>query len=50
MNFSVLIPIYTKESPEFFNQALESIVQQTLLPSEIVIVEDGPISNELRMV
>jgi glycosyltransferase involved in cell wall biosynthesis len=47
MNFSVLIPVYAKESPENFFQALNSIIKQTLKPSEIVIVKDGPITSEL---
>lgn len=48
--FSVLLSVYYKDNPIFLQQALESIVRQTLLPSEIVIVEDGPISIELKKV
>jgi glycosyltransferase involved in cell wall biosynthesis len=47
MNFSVLIPVYAKENPENFTQALNSIIKQTLIPSEIVIVKDGPLTSEL---
>jgi glycosyltransferase involved in cell wall biosynthesis len=48
MKFSVLIPIYNMESPLFFREALHSIWQdQTLKPDEIVIVKDGPLTNEL---
>lgn len=50
MKFSVLIPVYHKEKPEFFQEALSSIVNQTLKPSEIVIVKDGPLSHELENV
>ena len=45
--FSVLIPVYVKETPSYFNKALESITLQSLLPDEIVIVADGPLSKEL---
>lgn len=50
MKFSVLIPVYIKEKPIHFLEALESIVQQTLMPDEIVIVEDGPITPELHKI
>jgi glycosyltransferase involved in cell wall biosynthesis len=42
IKFSVLMPVYCKENPIFFKQALNSIMQQTLMPNEIVIVKDGP--------
>ncbi|MRG46914.1 glycosyltransferase [Chitinophaga sp. SYP-B3965] len=45
--FSVLIPVYIKEDIVFFKEAIESILHQTLLPDEIVIVEDGPLSDEM---
>jgi len=50
MKFSVLISVYFKENPVFFRAALESIVTQDLLPDEIVLVEDGPISEALAHV
>lgn len=47
-NFSVLMSVYIKEKAEYFNECIESVFKQTILPSEIVIVEDGPINSELR--
>lgn len=44
MNFSVLLSVYEKENPLFFEEALNSIINQTLQPTEIVVVKDGPIS------
>ena len=47
-NFSVLIPLYFKEKPEYFDRALKSIYfDQILKPTEIVIVEDGPLTEQL---
>lgn len=50
IKFSVLMPVYYKEKAEYFNTALESIVNQTLMPNEIVIVKDGPLTEELNSV
>jgi glycosyltransferase involved in cell wall biosynthesis len=51
INFSVLISVYTKDRPEDFRTALESITsQQTLKPSEVVLVVDGPVSDDTNSV
>jgi glycosyltransferase involved in cell wall biosynthesis len=46
--FSVAISVYRSDNPVFFDRALESItVKQTIMPSEIVLVVDGPVPNEI---
>ena len=45
--FSVLISVYKKEKAEYLKQALQSVINQTLKPAEIVIVKDGPLTKEL---
>lgn len=50
VEFSVLMSIYTKESPEFLRQALNSLKAQTLSADEIVIVKDGSITSELEAI
>ena len=48
MNFSVLISIYFKEKPDFFNRAMLSIYdEQNVKPNEIVLIEDGKLTDEL---
>ena len=47
MKFSVLLSVYCKESPIYFRESLNSILSQTLRPSEIILVEDGPLTEEL---
>ena len=49
-DFSVLMSVYYKERPDFFDLALNSINNQTLFPTEIVLVEDGPLTSELEQV
>lgn len=45
---SVLMSVYFKESPVFFEQALYSICdQQSFKPSQIVLVKDGRLTPEL---
>jgi len=48
MKFSVLMSIYYKEKAEYFNRAMESIWnEQTVKPNEIVLVQDGSLTDEL---
>lgn len=48
--FSVLMSVYSKENPYFLKQSIDSILNQTLIPSEIVIVKDGPLTSQLEEV
>ena len=48
--YSVLMSLYAKERPEYLVPAIESIVNQTVAPDEIVIVKDGPLTDELDSV
>lgn len=46
--FSVLMSIYYKESPVHFDECMKSIWDDQLLrPSEIILVEDGPLTPSL---
>lgn len=46
--FSVLLSVYYKENPEFLEKSIESIYfGQTLKPDEIILVEDGSLTEEL---
>ena len=46
--FSVLMTVYGKEKAKNLDSALESIENQSVIPNEIVLVEDGPLGNELE--
>ena len=50
MEFSVLMSLYFKEKPENLRECLESMLSQTVFPNEIVIVKDGPLTDELEAV
>lgn len=45
--YSVLMSLYIKEKPEYLRLAIDSMLNQTVKPDEIVIVEDGPLTDSL---
>ena len=49
-NYSVLISVYYKERPIYLKSALDSVLNQTLPPSEIILIKDGPLTVELEKV
>lgn len=50
MKFSVLMSVYIKEKPVYLDECLASLGGQSLLPSEIIIVQDGEITDALQSV
>ena len=46
--FSVSINVYNGDNPIFFKEAVKSLLHQTLIPDEIVLVVDGPINKTLN--
>ncbi|AEA00895.1 MULTISPECIES: glycosyltransferase [Aerococcus] len=47
MNFTVLMSLYHKENPTYLRQCLDSLVKQSLPAEEILIIKDGPLTEEL---
>jgi len=50
MKFSVCICVYDRDNIIYFKEALESVVNQSLLPDQIVLVVDGTINKNLENV
>lgn len=48
--YSVLMSVYRKDSPAYFRQSVESMLNQTVPPDEIVIVRNGSLTEELENV
>lgn len=44
------MPIYHADVPDHLDEAVDSIINQTLPPDEIILVKDGPIGEELDVV
>lgn len=50
LRFSVLCSLYYKESPLALRESFDSIFAQTLMPNEVVVVKDGPLTEALEEV
>lgn len=46
-NVSILMSVYYKEDARYFKESLESVIQQTMIPRQIVIVRDGNLTKSL---
>jgi len=46
--FSLLMSLYEKENPKWFKECMDSILNSTVLPNQIVLVKDGLLSPELN--
>ena len=47
---SVLMAVYRNEVPAYFRKAIQSMLDQTVPPQEMVIVADGPLTPALEVV
>ncbi|MDA8905261.1 glycosyltransferase [Candidatus Thioglobus sp.] len=47
-NFSVVMSVYNGDIPQFLKEAYISVIEQSLVPSEIVIIVDGPVGASLK--
>lgn len=50
IQFAVLMSVYAKENSDFFKESLLSLSEQTLPPSQVVVVKDGPLTLDLEKV
>ena len=48
--FTVAICVYIKDNPDWLESSLKSIFEQTVLPNEVILVTDGPVTDELNKV
>lgn len=48
--YSFLMSVYSKEQPNYLEESLDCIFSQTVLPNEVVLLEDGPLSKDLYSV
>lgn len=48
--YSITMSVYKNDNPDYFRLALESILNQTVAPNEIVLTIDGPIPDAIESV
>lgn len=49
-DFSVLMSVYRNDNADHFRKAVNSIINQTVSPTEIVLVVDGPVPSEIESI
>ena len=50
LKFSVSMNVYHGDDPVWFQEALDSVLNQTVVPDEIVLVVDGPVPEALEKI
>ena len=50
IKFSVSMSVYHGDNPAFFREAISSVFNQTLLPNELILVVDGEVSVETKII
>lgn len=48
-NYSVLMSVYAQEKAPYLQEAIESILNQTIPPEEFIIMKDGKLTEELDL-
>lgn len=48
--YSVLMSVYYKENPNWLDFSIKSMLEQTVFPSEFVLIKDGKLTEELDKV
>lgn len=49
-NYSILMSVYSKEKPEHLTASIESMMRQTVVTNDFVVVCDGPLTDELDLI
>lgn len=50
LKYSVLMSVYYKENPEYLRESIMSMMEQTVVPDEIVLMKDGQLTPALDLV
>ena len=48
--FSLLMSVYAGDNPDFFDCALKSVLDNDVCPNEVILVIDGPVSEQILRV
>lgn len=48
VSFSVVMSVYRADEPSYFIEAVDSVLNQTVPPSELIIAVDGPVGSNLE--
>ena len=48
MRFEVVLPVYGGDHADFFEEAIDSAMSNSLPPKKLIVVQDGPVPAPLR--
>ena len=48
MKYTVLSTVYERDKVDWLKQSIDSMLQQTIQPSEYLLLVDGPVSSDIR--
>ena len=48
--FSVLMSVYLGDEADYLYEAIQSVLNQSKMPDEIILVEDGPLKKETKQI
>ena len=48
IKFSVVISVYLHDDVDYFIESMNSILNQTLMPSEVILAVDGPVTSSIK--
>lgn len=46
--YTVLMSVYYKDNPKWLEESINSMINQTIKPDEILLLQDGPLTKELE--
>ena len=49
-DFTILMSVYRKEKVQWLKESIESMLNQTVQAKEFLIIQDGPLTQELNEV
>ena len=50
LDYSVLMSVYKNDKAEYIKSAIESMINQTVMPKQYVVVVDGPVGMEIEKI
>ncbi len=50
MSYSILMSVYKNDNPQYLIESIESMLNQTVVTNDFVIIKDGPLTDQLESI